>query len=219
MKRGLLGITYPKLPVLYYITVHPYRGIFFYSPILLLYFFGVMWLERQPCRILKGGWRPDAILSLYIVFGYLLFNASYYMWWGGWAVGARHLLPMVPFMIPALITVLRKSQWYAGLVYIAGGLSIFLTFIPSVVDAQMPQRYHTSILLSPRVEYNLVSPMLHEQFPSFFQGKLGWNLGRTFGLPGLWSLLPIVIMWVGVMVLVSYWLKRGGAEDLRLAGD
>jgi hypothetical protein len=209
MRRGFLGITSPNLAVLYYITVHPYRGLFFYSPILLLYFFGVIWLDREKAHLHdRGGWRPEALLSLFIVMGYIVFNASYYMWWGGWAVGARHLLPMIPFMMPALIWVLRKNQWYAGLVYIAGGLSIFLTFIPSAIDPQMPQRYHTSILLEPRVSYDLASPMLHEQFPAFFQGNVAWNLGKLMHLPGLASLVPLALMWIVVIVLVSTLVKR-----------
>jgi hypothetical protein len=216
MRRGFLGITSPNLAVLYYITVHPYRGLFFYSPVLLLYFFGVMWLDREPRltavpdgrQVGRQRWRPEALFSLCIVFGYLLFNASYYMWWGGWAMGARHLLPMIPFMIPALIWVLRKNQWYAGLVYLAGGLSIFLTFIPTAVDPQMPQRYHTAILLAPRVSDNLSSPMLHEEFPAFFQGDIAWNIGKIFHLPKLASLLPLAVMWIAAVLILRGILRR-----------
>jgi hypothetical protein len=227
MRRGFLGITSPNLTVLYYISVHPYRGIFFYSPMLLLYFFGVLWLDREkPCPDLSGSplpggrcpegsgfslrynWRPEAILSFCIVAGYFVFNASYYMWWGGWAIGARHLLPMIPFMMPALIWVLRKNLWYSGLLYLAGGLSVFLTFIPTAVNPQMPQRYHTLILLAPRVSDNLRSPMLHEAFPAFFQGDIAWNLGRLLHLPKLASLLPLLVMWVIVIIIVRQLLKR-----------
>jgi hypothetical protein len=223
MRRGFLGITSPNLTVLYYISVHPYRGIFFYSPMLLLYFFGVLWLDRDlsAARLRNGqeqagkpplpngyNWRPEAILSLCIVAGYFIFNASYYMWWGGWAVGARHLLPMIPFMMPALIWVLRKNQWYSGLLYLAGGLSIFLTAIPTAVNPQMPQRYHTMILLAPRVSDNLRSPMLHEAFPAFFQGDIAWTLGRLLHLPKLASLLPLLLMWVAVIFLMRHLLVR-----------
>jgi hypothetical protein len=48
MAKGFQGIHLPRLAVLYYVTIHPFRGLFFYSPFLLLAFAG-MWgmLKRE----------------------------------------------------------------------------------------------------------------------------------------------------------------------------
>ena len=79
MSQGLMGIHKFQWYVLYLITVHPYRGLFFYSPVMLLGFLGL-------ARALKRGSGHERLLaaiSLAIVIYYLILNASYYMWWGG----------------------------------------------------------------------------------------------------------------------------------------
>ncbi|MCD6384175.1 glycosyltransferase family 39 protein, partial [Candidatus Sumerlaeota bacterium] len=104
MTKGIMGITTPRLTVLYYITIHPYRGIFFLSPFLIFAFAGVvLWLKKKQ-------FLAETLVSLGIILGYLLFNSSYYMWWGGWAVAPRHLLPMIPFMILLLIPVVQNKN-------------------------------------------------------------------------------------------------------------
>lgn len=104
MTKGIMGITRPNLTVLYYITIHPYRGIFFLSPFLVFSFIGaVLWLARKQ-------FVPETLVNLGIILGYLLFNSSYYMWWGGWASAPRHLMPSIPFMVLLLIPLMQNKN-------------------------------------------------------------------------------------------------------------
>jgi len=47
MAKGFQGIHLPRLAVLYYVTIHPFRGLFFYSPFLLLAFAGIWKILKQ----------------------------------------------------------------------------------------------------------------------------------------------------------------------------
>lgn len=202
MGQGFLGITSPNMHVLYYITIHPYRGIFFSAPVLLLYFLGVIPMTKD------RRFRSDAVLALYIVAGYLLFNSSYYMWWGGWAVGPRFLIPMIPFMIPPLVFLLRDMRFPQFAIVVLGIMSIAMTFIPAAIDPQPPQGYHTAILLNAKIWYNLASPILLIQFPAFFHGRIATNFGSVIGLPGLAGLIPLGLFWLAIGVALHACLAR-----------
>jgi len=212
MEQGFFGITSPNIHVLYYITIHPYRGIFFYSPVLLLFFLGIVAMIRE------RRFRSDAVLALYIVVGYLLFNSSYYMWWGGWAVGPRFLIPMIPFMIPPLVFLLRGVRYSQFAIVVLGIVSIAMTFIPAAIDPQPPQGHNTDILLNAKIWDNLTSPILRIQFPEFFHGQIATNFGSVIGLPGLAGLIPLGLFWLAIGMALHACLARqnthtGGSHD------
>ena len=91
--RGLVGITWPRPVVAYYLTVHPARGLLASAPILLLSVLG----GWAMCR--RSEWRAEAILCGAVFLSLLAINAGFGMWWGGFSYTARHLLPAVPFLV------------------------------------------------------------------------------------------------------------------------
>ena len=67
----------------------------------------VMWRERHD---LRAEWWVITSVSV----GYLLINAGFYGWHGGWAHGPRYLVPMFPFLLlPMVFAPLRG--WPFGL--------------------------------------------------------------------------------------------------------
>ena len=66
MNHALVGVGRPRLPVLYYITVHPVRGLFAQSPVLAAALVGYAWLLRDP------RWRAEGWLSLFLLAAFLL---------------------------------------------------------------------------------------------------------------------------------------------------
>ena len=71
------------------LLVGPARGYFWYSPILLISFFGLGWFRRQ------ARWLFWMIVTICV--GYLLLYGKWYMWHGGYSWGPRFLTPILPF--------------------------------------------------------------------------------------------------------------------------
>jgi hypothetical protein len=155
MQAGLMGITTPKLLPLWYLTFHPFRGIFFWTPLLLAAVVGAILATRQYGKRRILGW-----LALWTIAAYVLFNSAYYMWWGGWAMGPRFMIPAVPFLALGLGEVLRdgKLSAFAGrdalaakarwIVLSLGVISLALTMPLSLTDPQTPQGNETDALLA-----------------------------------------------------------------------
>lgn len=190
MSQGFQGIVGFNPTVLYYITVHRYRGLFYHSPFLALAICGwiVMWRDRRR--------RSDALLSISLVVAYLVFHASYYMWWGGWTNGPRHLIPALPFLVVPLVWVWRSGKIGRAILTGLFAVALFFNTLPALVDAQIPQGYQAYELYHPRIRYNYRDPLWELGIKRFWQGQLALNAGQIAGLRGHWSLLPLIAAWV-----------------------
>jgi len=214
MSQGFQGITGFNSTVLYYITIHRYRGLFYHSPFLLLAIWGwiAMWRDRQR--------RSDAVLSLSMIVAYLAFNASYYMWWGGWTNGPRHLIPALPFLIVPLVWVWQSGTIGRVALVVLFSVAFFFNALPAMVDAQIPQAYQAYELYHPRLAYNYRDPLWEIGIRSFFKGQLAINGGQLMGLRGLWSLIPLALLWLlAALGLKAQWPRaRCSPEPPTVAG-
>jgi len=84
------------------LLVGPGRSLFVYSPALVLALFGGRALVR---RVPAAAWCAFAI-----VVTRLLFVALRSDWWGGWAIGPRYLVPVIPFALLPLACVLERAR-------------------------------------------------------------------------------------------------------------
>ena len=105
MGQGIMGILWPNVQVLFFMTLHPALGLFWQSPVLLLAFIGTYFGLKQK------KYRCEIILAVWIIVSYLVVLSGYYMWWGGYALGARHILPILPFFSLLLIFLPKKFDW------------------------------------------------------------------------------------------------------------
>ncbi|MBI5154208.1 hypothetical protein HZA57_03140 [Candidatus Poribacteria bacterium] len=155
MERGFMGATWPRLGPLWFLTLHPYRGIFFWSPVAAAALAGLVLGARSTGRRRIAGW-----LGLWAFGAYLLFNASYFMWWGGWSMGPRHLLPMMAAVPLGLAEVCRRDRhraWFVSVVLL-GTVSMALNMALAVQDPQIPQGNETQVLLSAKTGTELAVP-------------------------------------------------------------
>jgi len=220
MSQGFQGIVGFNPAVLYYITIHRYRGLFYHSPFLALAAWG--WIAIWRAKTGTGSVFPvalqkqatgksvpvpvfDAMLSISMIAAYLVFNASYYMWWGGWSNGPRHLIPALPFLVMPLVWVWRGSRTgptgptgRTGRTILIAlfAVSFFFNTIPALVDAQIRQGYQAVELYHPRLSYNYRDPLWELGIKEFWRGHLAANAGQFLGLRGLWSLAPLGVVWV-----------------------
>jgi hypothetical protein len=205
MKQGILGVTYPKLDVLGEILLGRYRGLLYLAPVLAAAPLGFALLIRAPQSRLPG------IAAATIAVYYVLFNAAYFYWHGGWSYGPRHVAPALPFLSVALAPLWSRAKPIARAAL--GVLALYgaaLTLVAVSTTAQPPEYYKTPVsqLLWP----SFVSGKLSINYQSFVDDDLrkqrdpvahAWNLGEKLGLAGHASLLPLFALW-GVAGL-AYW--------------
>src|SRR5437762_2352659 len=99
-----MGIGLPRPRAVMHLLFTQYRGIFFSMPWLLLAIPGAVMLIR------RGERRAEGIVCAAIFLLFFWLNISIVDWQGGWALGARYLIPTLPFLtILAAATLTRRA--------------------------------------------------------------------------------------------------------------
>jgi hypothetical protein len=114
---------WPTMRVVYAVTLSPYRGLFFFAPILLVALFGF--------RAWWGAERTTCAASLIVIAAFFAFNISFNGWEGGFGIGGRYLVPVMPLMMMALLHMRRRM-----IAYVAIALSFAINFAAAAVDPQ-----------------------------------------------------------------------------------
>jgi hypothetical protein len=99
-RNGFFGVGVPHPHALLTLLFSP-RGLLVLSPVLALAALGVVLLYRR-------GERAEALLISGICTAFLLFNAGYDQYMGGYVPGPRFLVPAIPFAALALAPVLQR---------------------------------------------------------------------------------------------------------------
>ncbi|MGC2491741.1 PA14 domain-containing protein [Candidatus Binatus sp.] len=207
---GFVGLTYPKMRILWNVLLDPQRGLFFCNPVLLLSVVGVGYFAE-----LKK-WRAEFVVTVYSFVVLILFNASYgesiVSWGGGTATGPRQIVASVPFMVLALTFLPAAFNWLLGAI---GALSAAIMLMATSTNPHFPYEYD-----------NPVRDFALQQFmrgdfatnrDAFFGGgmivrdSVAFNLGKLLGLPGPFQLWPLAACWI----FGAYDLS----DTLRLWGD
>jgi len=190
MNQGIGGITWPSLKVLYYMTIHPTLGVFWQSPVLLLAIIGaaVMFTQRR--------YREEAILATCIICAYFVILSGYYAWWGGSAVGPRHIIPALPFFSLFLAFVPKKLNWpFVGLSLVSIGQMIIVAASTTQVPDTMVARLGTIGFFG----YSNIYSYCLQQLVSF--GNFAQNLGSSIFLLNSWaSLAPFFVIVIGLVI-------------------
>jgi len=164
---------------LFDLSIGPYRGLFFHTPLLLLAVPGI-------ARLWGDGRRALALATAIVPAASLVALASLVVWYGGASVGPRYLIPMVSFLIlPAALTF---DRWPRAAVLL-GAVSLAHAAATAAVDALAPQADPCALL--------------HWVYPRFLRGEhVHDNLGRMIGLPGALSLAPLAVAWTLVALAI-----------------
>jgi hypothetical protein len=198
MQQGIYGVNVPKTIRLRRILFGDYRGLFPLAPILALAPIGFAFVRR----------RLVALAALAIAVYYVLLNASYAYWEGGWSYGPRHAAPAIPFLcigVAALWTALpRLLRPFLALLG-AYGIAITLVAVSTMPLPPNNIRRPVAELLWPAfVDGDLalntqtfVAGSTNADFRAHTEPKAAFNLGMKMGLRGLPSLLPLMLLWIG----------------------
>jgi hypothetical protein len=169
MTEGFLGLSAPRAHIVYELLVGRYRGILWVAPIALAWPLA-LWVCRR--------WlSPASIAVLFFVpLTFLVVNAGYHYWHGGYSTGPRFLTPALAFIcLPlAFLWMSLPRVWLAPLLALAG-LSALVTLICVSVDMTAMQ-FDTD-------------PLFHYLLPSFLGGHIHDALTMAvaqLSLPDIW---------------------------------
>ena len=202
MQQGVFGVNTPKMIRLRRILFGEYRGLLPLAPLLAAapLGLGVMIARRGVARL-------AAVTASIIAVYYVLLNASYAYWEGGWSYGPRHATPAIPFLclgLAALWTACpRTLRWVMGAVS-AYGVAVTLVAVSTMPLPPNNIRRPVAELLWPAfVDGDLAlntqtfaSGGANPDFRAHTEPKAAFNLGMKMGLDGHASLLPLALVWL-----------------------
>jgi hypothetical protein len=219
MRNGLFGIATPRLEVAYGILFGRYRGLLRLAPIAAVAPIGLVLLTRSRHV------RAPALVGLTISAYYVVLNASYIYWEGGWSYGPRHLSPSLPFVAlgaaPIWDSASKPGRILLVICCLWGGA---LSLIAVSTTAQPPGNLQSPVhdFLWPAFRAGDLS-VNHQSFvdyavdPDRLRGGMlshaAWNVGELLGLRGLVSLLPLA----GVWGIAAWYLARDARTQLPVA--
>jgi len=125
----------------------------------------------------------ELVVVVASVSSFFLFDTSSAMWWGGWAVGPRYLLPALPFL--ALPTIYYFREWgrQLGARWLAGALCAW-SFLATWSLTLSGQSFPSDTVRNPLLEY---------AWPHLLRNDVARNVGMLLGLPGWLSLVPLLL--------------------------
>lgn len=192
-ETGFMGIGWPNLTILFYMTFHTTMGIFWQSPILVLAFVGwvAMWL--------KPAYRAEALFSFGAVLLYFVVMSGYYIWWGGGAFTPRNIIPVLPFFIIPLAFLPTKSRLVA---FILASLSIAQMFLVSSASYQGLSEILEKFSTGPFFSMFQNSIVYNVFFQNFMKQMLVLNRGQEFfHLSGYVGLMPLLLLEMFLLAL------------------
>jgi hypothetical protein len=197
--------------------ISPGRGLFLYSPILLVSLFGVWpFLKRN---------RPEALACLAVILIHLLLYGKWFMWHGGFAWGPRFMVATMPFWVilmgPVLarLTAEPKPIWRYGF-YALWVISLIVQ-IPAVsVDFELWQNYllETGLpIFDPVTFFNPVYSPLWGTWPFITLSNLdvAWNTG-AWNIGGQINTALLLLLLLNLTVAAWALLRQLSASPPRM---
>jgi hypothetical protein len=190
-----LGMLHAPEPLrLFLLTLHPYRGLFYCCPVLLIAL--LSWPRPLRLRAL----RDLQLAPLAVIAFFVLFNLCFNGWHGGWVVGPRYLIPMLPFLFSFALRGLRRFP------RLSVGLAVLSTFemfsvaavqlmVPDVTSTSSPEvrnpvAYCVRLLFQGQVSVSSQSVLDYQPSAAPRGAWASYNVGELLGLHGALSLVP-----------------------------
>jgi hypothetical protein len=216
MSQGLFGVQTPDLGVLRELVLGRYRGLLLLAPIVIAAPIGLFLLAKK--RELRAAVVVAGCIPVY----FLLVNAGYATWDGGWTYGPRFLAPALPFLCLPLAAVWTRARHLLRVPLLAVLLwGAALSLVAVSTTAQPPDFYKSPVT-------ELLWPSFRDgRFPvtAFEAGSGGaslrpvqdekddgpWNFGEKVGLAGHASIAPVFLFWLAAAI--GWWLAGRNAAQ------
>lgn len=99
---GYHGLLLPNIYVIFRLLFYPYRGLFFYYPIIIFSSLGIFYLYKKH--------KLETLLIISIFLSFLIFNSMWWFWHGGSSFGPKILTPSIPFLMIPLTQVIGNKK-------------------------------------------------------------------------------------------------------------
>lgn len=193
-KGVLWGIGLPSFETLRGIMVSRKRGLFFYSPVLLAVLPGFVRMARLP------HFRKDFLLCVAVLVGHTFIIAGFKDWTAGWSFGARHLVPMLPFLILPLIIVFEKG-WMPEKIAI------------SVLSAISVVNHLLAIATFVHVPVQLDNPITDLFIPLIKAANVGPMLGNIRGTP---VIVMMVLLALVIIITINSLIIKINSDKIKI---
>jgi hypothetical protein len=144
-------------------------------PVFIFSFTGVWHMFRSRTH------RPEAVVILAVVLGYLMINAGFYGWHGGWTYGPRYLVPMLPFLAVAMVFTPREP------------LAFVLCLLVSILQVTL------ALAGLPHAPDPIRNPLIELVIPCMREGYLSESWLTWVGVPRGMSIFAYVMI-LGLLV-------------------
>jgi hypothetical protein len=174
-QQGFLGITKLRWIAFHNSMVGADNGLLTFAPWLLLALPGLVLLWRR-------GRRGEAVTLGAIAALYILFLSSITFWRGGWQLGPRYIVVMLPLLLPPIAVAAE-----AALRHRAGAIAVLAAgFFGVIVHAASCAQF-------PYFPERFRNPVHEVTLRLWAEGLAAPNPLRWLGVPGAWSLAPYVV--------------------------
>ncbi|MCC7369112.1 MAG: hypothetical protein IT306_11855 [Chloroflexi bacterium] len=185
-QAGLYSLSAPTWEAFWGVTFGLYRGLFSLSPVLLFGIVGLALMLRD-----RGSW-PEGLVCAWSVGSFVAFNSSSGMWSGGFGVGPRYLVPMLPFLAVGIGVALARFgqvRLVQALFAVTVAWSLVAVWSMTIGGQAFPgfEPY----------------PLWMHSWPALLAGDVARNLGTLAGLRGWWSLAPLAVLG-GLLLAVGF---------------
>jgi hypothetical protein len=226
---GTMGFKIPTRQILNYLSFHPFRGLFWICPWLLIGFTG--WYNMLKRR--KYAW---TFISIWAFISFFIVNSSFYGWWGGSCMGPRYMVPAMVFIIlPAFF--IEKTWIRTGLICF-GVISVFHLLLMTWADPQVSSpkheyfvgmrsgwdgeavpdsaelekgeisQYYYDGLVAARDGIPVTSaPLYTGGFKQLKNPEDIENWGTSIGIPGIYSIIPLLLLILAGTIILVYPFK------------
>jgi hypothetical protein len=169
--RGLFGVGWPRAAALRGLLFDSVVGLFGTSPFLWLLppAMVVAWRES------RARWATAAMVALVFTI------AGVSNWRGGWSVGPRYLVGIMPFAVWLIAIAAARLRWRAPVVAVAGGLAVASALTVGLV----------SIVIN-TLPYDVHRPLAEVALPMIRAGYVPYHLGSFTVIAVALMLAPTV---------------------------
>jgi hypothetical protein len=187
------GLALPSLDSLTGLTVSPFRGVFFYAPVVLVLLGAIV---RAALRGGAGGLLRDGALAFFVAslaFYVSRANEPWPLWTGGYCYGPRYLIPAAALVVyRGLQTIGRDDRAPTILVVAASVLGLASAWAATVTTG-----YLAGTELEPNPIFQKILPHLFERGPDLGTAVLAGATPLSAPIANvLWLLLLLAALWV-----------------------